>query len=63
MSEGIVKRVMNYQAVRYVRWAGFALARVQVGLAIVMILCWKYSSGSQLRCNRPGSRAPQILWL
>ena len=37
MSEGIVNNLMNHQGVRHAKWKGLALARVQVGLAIVMI--------------------------
>ena len=37
MSEGIVNNLMNHQNVRHAKWKGLALARVQVGLAIVMI--------------------------
>jgi len=37
MSEGIVNNLMNHQGARYAKWKGLAMARVQVGLAIVMI--------------------------
>lgn len=37
MSEGIVNNLMNHQGVRHARWNGLALARLQVGLAIVML--------------------------
>lgn len=42
-SEGIVNNLMNHQGVRYARWKGLALARVQVGLAIVMLNTLKWS--------------------
>jgi hypothetical protein len=42
MSEGIVNNLMNHQGVRYAKWKGIALARVQVGLAIVMINTLKW---------------------
>ena len=42
MSEGIVNNLMNHQHVRYAKWKGLALARVQVGLAIVMINTLKW---------------------
>ncbi len=35
--EGIVNNLMNHQGIRHAKWKGLALARVQVGLAIVMI--------------------------
>jgi hypothetical protein len=42
MSEGIVNNLMNHQHVRYAKWKGLATARVQVGLAIVMINTLKW---------------------
>jgi len=36
MSEGIVNILMNHQGVRHASWKGLALARLQVGLAIIM---------------------------
>ena len=42
MSEGIVNNLMNHQHVRHAKWKGLALARVQVGLAIVMINTLKW---------------------
>ncbi len=36
MSEGLVNNLMNHQGVRHARWKGLALARVQVGLAIIL---------------------------
>lgn len=36
MSEGMVNILMNHQGVRHARWKGLALARLQVGLAIIM---------------------------
>ena len=43
MSEGMVNNLMNHQSVRYAHWKGLALARVQVGLAIVMLNTLKWS--------------------
>lgn len=42
MSEGIVNNLMNHQGVRHAKWKGLALARVQVGLAIVMLNTLKW---------------------
>jgi len=42
MSEGIVNNLMNHQHVRHAKWKGLALARVQVGLAVVMINTLKW---------------------
>ncbi len=42
MSEGIVNNLMNHQGVRHAKWKGLVLARVQVGLAIVMINTLKW---------------------
>ena len=42
MSEGIVNNLMNHQGVRYAKWKGLALARVQVGLAVVMLNTLKW---------------------
>ena len=36
MSEGMVNILMNHHGVRHARWKGLALARLQVGLAILM---------------------------
>jgi hypothetical protein len=41
MSEGIVNNLMNHQGARYAKWKGLAMARVHVGLAIVMIITLK----------------------
>ena len=41
-SEGIVNNLMNHQRVRHARWKGLALARLQVGLAIVMVNTLKW---------------------
>lgn len=41
-SEGIVNNLMNHQGVRHARWKGLALARLQVGLAIVMVNTLKW---------------------
>ena len=35
-TEGIVNILMNHQGVRHANWKGLALARLQVGLAILM---------------------------
>jgi hypothetical protein len=42
MSEGLVNVLMNHQGVRHACWKGLALARLQVGLAIILqnILKW-----------------------
>ena len=42
MSEGIVNNLMNHRGIRYAHWKGLALARVQVGLAIVMLNLLKW---------------------
>jgi len=42
MSEGIVNNLMNHQGVRHAKWKGLALARVQVGLAVVMLNTLKW---------------------
>jgi len=50
MSEGIVNNLMNHQGVRYAQWKGLAMARVQVGLGIVMlnVLKWHKVKHGQL---------------
>jgi hypothetical protein len=42
MSEGIVNNLMNHQSVRHAHWKGLAMARFQVGLAIVMLNTLKW---------------------
>jgi hypothetical protein len=42
MSEGMVNNLMNHQGVRHAHWKGLALARLQVGLAIVMLNVLKW---------------------
>jgi len=42
VTEGIVNNLMNHQGVRYAQWKGLALARLQVGLAIVMLNTLKW---------------------
>ena len=42
MSEGIVNNLMNHQSVRHAHWKGLAMARLQVGLAIVMLNTLKW---------------------
>jgi hypothetical protein len=42
MSEGIVNNLMNHLGVRHAKWKGLALARVQVGLAVVMLNTLKW---------------------
>jgi hypothetical protein len=42
MSEGIVNNLMNQQSVRHAHWKGMAMARFQVGLAIVMLNTLKW---------------------
>jgi hypothetical protein len=54
-SEGIVNNLMNHQGVRRARWKGLALARVQVGLAIVMLNTLKWFK------IRSGQLAPMTL--
>ena len=56
MSEGIVNNLMNHQGVRDAHWKGLALARLQVGLAIVMlnVLKWykiKHSAPAIASCT------------
>ncbi len=53
--EGIVNNLMNHQGVRHARWKGLALARVQVGLAIVLLNTLKWY---KIRC---GQLAPMTL--
>jgi hypothetical protein len=48
-SEGIVNNLMNHHGVRRARWKGLALARVQVGLAIVMLNTLKWF---KIRCGQ-----------
>ncbi len=36
ISEGMVNVLMNHQGVRHARWKGLALARLQVGLAVIL---------------------------
>jgi len=54
-AEGIVNNLMNHQGVRHARWKGLALARVQVGLAIVILNTLKWY---KIRC---GELAPMTL--
>ena len=51
MREGIVNNLMNHQGVRHASWKGLALARLQVGLAIILIntLKWYKIRHGQLR--------------
>ena len=51
ITEGIVNNLMNHQSVRHAHWKGLALARVQVGLAIVMLntLKWYKIRHAQLK--------------
>ncbi len=42
ITEGIVNHLMNHQDVRYAHWKGLALARLEVGLAIVMLNTFKW---------------------
>jgi hypothetical protein len=42
ISEGIVNNLMNQQGVRCAHWKGLALARLQVGLAIVVLNTLKW---------------------
>jgi hypothetical protein len=42
ITEGIVNNLMNHQRVRHAHWKGLALARLQVGLAIVMLNTLKW---------------------
>lgn len=53
--EGIVNNLMNHQGMRHARWKGLALARVQVGLAIVLLNTLKWY---KIRC---GQLAPMTL--
>ena len=55
MSEGMVNNLMNHQGVRYARWKGLAMARLQVGLAVVMISVLKWHK------LRHGQLAPMTL--
>jgi hypothetical protein len=50
-TEGIVNNLMNHLGVRHARWKGLALARVQVGLAIMVLntLKWHKIRGGQLQ--------------
>jgi len=41
-AEGLVNNLMNHQGVRHAHWKGLALARLQVGLAIVMLNLFKW---------------------
>jgi hypothetical protein len=49
MSEGIVNNLMNHQGVRHARWKGLALARVQVGLAVILLNTLKWY---KIGCDR-----------
>jgi hypothetical protein len=51
VTEGIVNNLMNHQEVRHAHWKGLALARLQVGLAIVMLntLKWYKIRHAQLK--------------
>jgi hypothetical protein len=51
MSEGIVNNLMNHQGVRHACWKGLALARSQVGLAVLLLntLKWYKIRHGQLR--------------
>ncbi len=49
MTEGIVNNLMNHQGVRHAHWKGLALARLQVGLAIVMLNVLKWHKIKQRR--------------
>jgi hypothetical protein len=42
MSEGIVNNLMNHQGVRHACWKGLALARLQVGLAVLLLNTLKW---------------------
>jgi hypothetical protein len=42
MAGGIVNNLMNHQGVRHARWKGLAMARVQVGLGIVLLNTFKW---------------------
>ena len=46
---------MNHQGVRHARWKGLALARVQVGLAIILLNTLKWHK------IRHGQLAPMTL--
>ena len=48
-AEGIVNNLMNHQGVRHARWKGLAMARVQVGLAIVLLNTFKWH---KIRCGQ-----------
>jgi len=51
MSEGLVNNLMNHQGVRHACWKGPALARLQVGLAIILgnTLKWQKIQQGRLR--------------
>jgi hypothetical protein len=49
VTEGIVNNLMNHLGLRHARWKGLALARVQVGLAIVMLNTLKWH---KIRCGQ-----------
>jgi len=55
MTEGIVNNLMNHQGVRHASWKGLALARLQVGLGIVLLNTLKWSK------IRHGRLAPMVL--
>ena len=55
MSEGIVNILMNHQGVRHACWKGLALARLQVGLAIILQNTLKWHK------IRRGQLGPMIL--
>jgi hypothetical protein len=42
MTEGIVNNVMNHQGARHASWKGLALARFQVGLAVILLNTLKW---------------------
>ena len=42
MSEGIVNNLMNHRGVRHACWKGLALARLQVGLAVLLLNTLKW---------------------
>jgi hypothetical protein len=41
-TEGIVNNLMNHQAIRHTQWKGLALARLQVGLGILLLNTLKW---------------------
>jgi hypothetical protein len=55
ITEGIVNNLMNHQGVRHARWKGLALARAQVGLAILLLNTLKWYK------IRHGQLAPMTL--